>query len=93
MPRPPGIQVNPNPVDQLALPLFSVPTITIVRPLFFSPMNQLTTYAQQLQTLAVLYLPRVLIAVPNWLVADWPRQPAAGLDHGPPRCIAELVSA
>ncbi|GAB4039824.1 mechanosensitive ion channel family protein (plasmid) [Spirosoma sp. SC4-14] len=34
-------------------------------------MNQLTTFAQQLQTLAVLYLPRVLIAVPALLIGWW----------------------
>ena len=39
--------------------------------LLLAAMNQLTTYAQQLQTLAVLYLPRVLMAGLALLVGWW----------------------
>ena len=34
-------------------------------------MNQVTTYAQQLQVLAILYLPRVLMAVVVLVVGWW----------------------
>ncbi|GAA4492727.1 hypothetical protein GCM10023172_00330 [Hymenobacter ginsengisoli] len=63
---PPGIQVNPFwSTNSLYVVFRYCPS---VRP--FSPINQLTTYAQHLQILAVFYLPRVLMAVPA-LVSGW----------------------
>ena len=39
--------------------------------MLFAPMNQVATYAQQFQTLAVLYLPRLLMAALALIVGWW----------------------